>query len=83
MSEFKENEFNTANDGGTPPVNENVNPGTADTPKVDGEYHFKNEFNDTVYTDAHYVPASENTVPPRYYTPPQKPVKEPKPKNNL
>jgi len=80
MSEFKENEFNTANDGGTTPVNENVNPGTADTPKVDGEYHFKNEFNDTVYTDAHYVPASENTVPPRYYTPPQKPVKEPKPK---
>lgn len=46
--------------------------------RVDGEYHFKNDFDESVYSDAHYVPANENTVPPRYYKPPQKPVKEPK-----
>ncbi len=33
-----------------------------------------------VYSDAHYEPADESTVPPRYYTPPERPVKEPKPR---
>ena len=28
------------------------------------------------YADAHYEPVNETTVPPRYYTPPQRPVKE-------
>ena len=65
------------------PVTEQVNtPPKTEPPRVDGEYHFKNEFNESVYSDAHYVPASENTVPPRYYKPPQKPVKEPKVKRN-
>lgn len=77
MSEYKENEFNTNE---TPPATESGHEenSAADTGRVEGEYHFKNDFTETVYTDAHYVPASENTVPPRYYTPPQKPVKEPK-----
>ena len=30
------------------------------------------------YTDAHYESADESTVPPRYYTPPEKPQKEEK-----
>ena len=64
-------------------VAQNVNPDTAGSfSGSDGAgnmgYGFKNEFADKVYSDAHYVPAEENTVPPRYYTPPQKPVKEPK-----
>ena len=32
------------------------------------------------YTDAHYESADESTVPPRYYTPPEKPQKEEKPR---
>ncbi|MBQ8216609.1 MAG: trypsin-like peptidase domain-containing protein [Oscillospiraceae bacterium] len=65
------------------PVNEQANSAPkTEPPRVDGEYHFKNEFNESVYSDAHYVPASENTVPPRYYKPPQKPVKESKAKRN-
>lgn len=80
MSDYKESEFNTIENT---PINETVpqeNSG-GDTGRVEGEYHFKNDFSEKVYTDAHYVPASENTVPPRYYTPPQKPMKEPKVKN--
>lgn len=50
-----------------------------DTDRVNGEYHYKNGFTQKIYSDAHYVPADESTVPPRYYTPPEKPVKEPKP----
>ena len=33
-----------------------------------------------IYADAHYEPAGESTQPPRYYTPPEKPPREPKPK---
>ncbi len=51
-----------------------------ETDRVNGEYHFKNGYTEKIYSDAHYVPASENTVPPRYYTPPERPVKEPKPR---
>ena len=34
------------------------------------------EFHTTEYTDAHYESADESTVPPRYYTPPEKTPKE-------
>lgn len=51
---------------------------TSDTDRVNGEYHYKNGYTQKNYSDAHYVHADEDTVPPRYYTPPQKPVKEPK-----
>lgn len=53
---------------------------TGSTDRDNGEYHYKNGYTQKIYSDAHYVPADENTVPPRYYTPPEKPVKEPKPK---
>ncbi len=55
---------------------------TGDTDRVNGEYHYKNGYTQKIYSDAHYTPAGENTVPPRYYTPPEKPVREPKPKKN-
>ena len=32
------------------------------------------------YADAHYEPAEGGTVPPQYYTPPQRTAREPKPK---
>ncbi len=53
---------------------------TGDTDRDSGEYHYKNGYTQKIYSDAHYVPADESTVPPRYYTPPEKPVKEPKPR---
>ena len=53
---------------------------TGETDRVNGEYHYKNGYTQKIYSDAHYVPADESTVPPRYYTPPEKPVCEPKPK---
>ena len=53
---------------------------TGDTDRDSGEYHYKNGYTQKIYSDAHYVPADENTVPPRYYTPPEKHTREPKPK---
>jgi len=55
---------------------------TGETDRVNGEYHYKNGYTQKIYSDAHYVPVSENTVPPKYYTPPEKPVKAPKKKRN-
>lgn len=49
------------------------------TDRVNGEYHYKNGYTQKIYSDAHYVHEDENTVPPRYYTPPEKTVREPKP----
>ena len=46
-----------------------------------GEYRYGGGFEkESIYSDAHYTPADENTVPPRYYTPPEpkKPVKKEK-----
>ena len=67
--------------------NENTNPEqqssggySGDTDRVNGEYHYKNGYTQKIYSDAHYVPENENTVPPRYYTPPEKPAKAPKEK---
>lgn len=34
------------------------------------------------YADAHYEPAGSSPVPPRYYTPPEKPAREPKKKRS-
>jgi len=66
------------------PINENDSqPGgptgfSGETDRVNGEYHYKNGYTQKIYSDAHYVPYSENTVPPRYYTPPERPVREQK-----
>ena len=46
------------------------------TDRVNGEYHFKNGYTQRIYSDAHYVREDETTVPPRYYTPPEKPQRE-------
>lgn len=40
-----------------------------------GEYRYKSGYTQRIYSDAHYVPADENTVPPRYYTPPEESAK--------
>ena len=58
------------------PVSENQNPQEEQTDRVNGEYHYKNGYTQRIYSDAHYVRADETTVPPRYYTPPEKPQKE-------
>ena len=42
----------------------------------ENEYRFTRS---QMYSDAHYEPAGASTEPPRYYTPPERPVKEPKP----
>ena len=42
---------------------------------VDGEYQYKSGYTQRIYADAHYAPADESTVPPRYYTPPRRPSK--------
>lgn len=47
--------------------------GSADTES--GEYRYKSGYTQRIYSDAHYVPADENTVPPRYYTPPEEPIR--------
>lgn len=44
---------------------------------VEGEYRFTR---DEIYSDAHFEPAGASTEPPRYYTPPERPVREPKPR---
>lgn len=60
----------------------NTTPAPDSTDRVNGEYHYKNGFTQKIYSDAHYVPADENTAPPRYYTPPEKTEKPPRePKN--
>ena len=41
----------------------------------DGAYPYKNDYSERIYADAHYVPESENTEPPRYYKPPERPVR--------
>lgn len=46
------------------------------TDRENGEYHYKNGYTQKIYSDAHYVPENESTVPPRYYTPPEKTTKE-------
>ena len=47
---------------------------------INGEYHFVPENRHADFTDAHYEPADESTVPPRYYTPPEKTAREPRKK---
>ncbi len=53
-------------------------PGESQTDRVNGEYHYKNGYTQKIYSDAHYVREEDSTVPPRYYTPPERPQKEPK-----
>jgi len=52
--------------------------GEPQTDRVNGEYHYKNGYTQKIYSDAHYVREEDNTVPPRYYTPPAKAARETK-----
>ncbi len=54
------------------------NPQGGQTDRINGEYHFKNGYTQRIYSDAHYVHEDENTAPPRYYVPPEKPARETK-----
>ena len=49
--------------------------GEAQTDRVNGEYHYKNGYTQKIYSDAHYVREEDSTVPPRYYTPHEKPAR--------
>ena len=77
MYEPADNEQTNVN---TDPEQQSSGGYSGDTDRVNGEYHYKNGYTQKIYSDAHYVPENENTVPPRYYTPPEKPVKAPKEK---
>ena len=57
-------------------VNINGESFTGGTDRESGEYHYKSGYTQRLYADAHYVPAEENTVPPRYYTPPERSAKD-------
>jgi len=48
----------------------------AESDRVNGEYHYRNGYTERIYSDAHYVRADESTTPPRYYTPPEKTVRQ-------
>ena len=61
------------------PILSDRTPQADQTDRVNGEYHYKNGYTQRIYSDAHYVREDENTVPPRYYTPPEKPAREAKP----
>ena len=40
--------------------------------RAEGEYRYAGGFEkESIYSDAHYMPAGEGPVPPRYYTPPE------------
>ena len=57
---------------------ESYRPGEGQTDRVNGEYHYKNGYTQKIYSDAHYVREEDSTVPPRYYTPPEKSPREPR-----
>ena len=44
---------------------------TGETDRVSGEYHYKNGYTQKIYSNAHYVPYEENTVPPDTILPPK------------
>lgn len=55
---------------------EHYRTGEPQTDRVNGEYHYKNGYTQKIYSDAHYVREEDSTVPPRYYTPPEKQPRE-------
>ena len=58
--------------------NDHLNP----EEKIDGEYSYAGGFEkESIYSDAHYSPADEGPVPPRYYTPPEPKKTEPRKKS--
>lgn len=60
---------------GRTPLKEN-DPVTGRHEAAQYEQEYRRAYRREVYSDAHYEPAGETTVPPRYYTPPEKAAKE-------
>ena len=63
------------------PENENEISEQTNETVSSGEYRYGGGFEkESIYSDAHYTSADDNTVPPRYYTPPEpkRPVKKEK-----
>jgi serine protease Do len=56
-------------------VRETPVPASEEPEPEEGEYQYKSGYTQRIYADAHYAPADESTVPPRYYTPPRRPSK--------
>ena len=57
----------------------------SETPAAPESEYARSGYGDKIYADAHYVPENENTEPPKYYKPPERPVKvsvSPKKKKN-
>ena len=78
MSEF---EFdNSGNADASAGINDSPNDFEPSFPTDSGEDRYGRAYREDVYSDAHYVPKNESTVPPRYYTPPETKAKEPKPR---
>ena len=50
-------------------------PVTGQRESVQSEADYRAGFSHEVYSDAHYEPAEETTIPPRYYTPPDRSVR--------
>lgn len=46
------------------------------TDRATGECHYRNGYTQKIYSDAHYVKEEDDTVPPKYYTPPEKPQRD-------
>ena len=63
-----------AADAAVPPVTNGPEAFEQPEPE-DGEYRYKSGYTQRIYADARYAPADESTVPPRYYTPPERPSK--------
>ena len=54
------------------------NPVTGRHESTESDVELGSAFRREVYSDAHYEPAGESTVPPRYYTPPERGPREAK-----
>ena len=67
MSDQTENEFRSGETSAAP-----------QSEAKNRDYRFKTSYRTEEYTDAHYESADDSTVPPRYYTPPEKPQREEK-----
>ena len=52
------------------------NPVTGRHESTESDVELGSTFRREVYSDAHYEPAGESTVPPRYYTPPERGPRE-------
>ena len=58
---------------------ENAEEGFSGNASADSEYPYSGaDFENAVYSDAHFEPAGSSTEPPRYYTPPEPKKTEPK-----